>query len=276
MLTRLTASVPPDEISTELMPRIEELGLVDNCRQLAEEGYTIIENVASPEFTDRLRDTMLRTTPVDESGSGSGMMMLGKDPAYAEAVLNPKVMAMAEFSVGRGGLIGSVISTVHAAGRPALALLSDQEVFPAPFPAHNMMLTACWATDEFSREGGCTRVVPGTHRHLRHPTEDEVAADTGAIPIACPAGSVALWDGRVWHGNYTRELAGKRVVLHATYYRLLMRPGENYSDVADELIAAYGAPMSQLLGREDFLDKKDFDYVNDYDTFVETLNNAKT
>ena len=40
-----------------------------------------------------------------------------------------------------------------------------------------------------------------------------------------------------------------------------MRPGEDYSDVADELIETYGAPMSQLLGREDFLYKKGFDYV---------------
>ncbi len=65
-------------------------------------------------------------------------------------------------------------------------------------------------------------------------------------------------------------------MLHATYYRLLMRPGEDYSDVADQLIETYGTPMSQLLGREDFLYKKDFDYVNDYATFVRTLNNAKS
>ena len=139
-----------------------------------------------------------------------------------------------------------------------------------------MMLTACWATDEFTKEGGATRVVPGTSRHLRHPSEDEVAEDSGAIAMECPAGSVVFWDGRIWHGNFARNIDGQRVVLHATYYRLLMRPGEDYSDVADELIDTYGAPMSQLLGREDFLYKENFDYVNDYATFVRTLNNAKS
>ena len=34
--------------------------------------------------------------------------------------------------------------------------------------------------------------------------------------------------------------------------------------------------MSQLLGRDDFLYKKNFDYVNDYATFIRTLNNAKS
>ena len=258
------------------MPTVEKLGLVENCRQLAREGYTIIENVAEPEFVARLRNTILESTPADKAGARTSMMVLGTDPVYAEAALNPTVMAMAEFSVSRGFLLGSLIASIHSRGRPALALHCDQEVFPAPLPAHNMMLTACWATDEFTREGGATRVVPGTSRHLRHPSEDEVAEDSGAIPMECPAGSVVFWDGRIWHGNFARNIDGQRIVLHATYYRLLMRPGEDYSDVADQLIETYGTPMSQLLGREDFLYKKDFDYVNDYATFVRTLNNAKS
>ncbi|NJN05221.1 MAG: hypothetical protein HC814_00760, partial [Rhodobacteraceae bacterium] len=67
-------------------------------------------------------------------------MRLGQDPVYAEAVLNPKVLAMAEFSVGRGCLLGSLLSTVRSKGSPVLELHSDQEMFPAPLPAHNMML----------------------------------------------------------------------------------------------------------------------------------------
>ena len=105
-----TTTVPPEEISSELMPIVEELGLVENCRQLAREGYTIVENVAEPEFVARLRNTILESALVDEAGAGSSMMVLGRDPVYAEAALNPKVMAMAEFSVGRGFLLGSLNS----------------------------------------------------------------------------------------------------------------------------------------------------------------------
>lgn len=107
-----------------------------------------------------------------------------------------------------------------------MQLHSDQEMFPAPLPAHNMMLTACWATDDFTREGSATRVVPGTTRHLRHPTEDEVAESSGAIAMECPAGSVVFWDGRIWHGNFARDLDGQRVVLHATYYRRSCAPAK--------------------------------------------------
>ena len=49
----------PDTISDELMPVVEELGLVDNCRQLATEGYTVIENAASLEFNEAFRSKIL-------------------------------------------------------------------------------------------------------------------------------------------------------------------------------------------------------------------------
>ncbi len=268
--------VPPGEISSKLMPVVEALGLVENCRQLASEGYTIIEDAADSGFVARLRNTILSSVPTDAAGRGSDMAVLGKDPVYAEAILNAKVMALAEFSVGRGNLIGSLIPTIRVKGDPALDLHADQAMFPEPLPAHNMMFTACWVTDPFTLEGGATRVVPGTNRHLRHPTEAEIADDTGAIATECAPGSVVVWDGRVWHGNYARTLDGERVVLHATYYRLFMRPANDYSDVADELVATYGKPMSTLLGREDYMYKKDFDFANNHDVFVNTMNNARS
>ena len=274
---RRTATVPPHEITPELRPVVEELGLVENCRELAEEGWTIVENAADPAFVARLRETILATSVLDDAGNGNVYSALARDPVYAEATLNPKVMALAEFSVGRGFLLGSLIGTVRAKGNPALPVHCDQDMFPAPLPEHNMMLTACWACDDFTREGGATLVVPGTRALLRHPTDAESAAAVErAIAMECPAGSVALWDGRVWHGNWPRRTDGQRVVLHASYYRVLLRQGDNYSDVADELIARYGTPMSQLLGEEDYFHKKDFDYVQDYGKFVRTLNNAKS
>ena len=274
---RRASTVPPHEITPELRPVVEELGLVENCHELAEEGWTIVENAADPAFVARLRKTILETADVDDTGNGNVGSLLAKDPVFAEATLNPKVMALAEFSVGRGFLLGSLIATVRAKGNPALAVHCDQDMFPAPLPEHNMMLTACWACDDFTREGGATLVVPGTRALLRHPTDEESAAAVDrAIAMECPAGSVALWDGRVWHGNWPRNIDGQRVVLHASYYRVLLRQGDNYSDIADELIERYGTPMSQLLGEEDYFYKKDFDYVKDYGKFVRTLNNAKS
>ena len=255
LTTPRSETLPPDAISDVLLPVVEELGLVDNCRQLAAEGWTVIENAADPGFVLRLRERIL--------ADGTSFMRLDKDPVYAEAALNPKVLAIAEFSVGRGFLLYGLTTSVRGEGAPAMHLHADQSLVPAPFPDHNMMMVACWACDDCTREGGTTLVIPDTKALRRLPREEEAADLSGAIPIECPAGSIIVWDGSIWHGNWPRTLPGERVVLHAVYTRLLMRPGESYAHAADELIDTYGTRMSQLLGREDYLDERDFDWVND-------------
>ena len=268
-----TDTLPPEAISDELAPTIAELGLEANCHELVEHGYTVIHDVATPEFNQRFREAILRTAPKRTGDKAvGGNMMLAKDPVFAEAVTNPKLMAMAEFSVGRGHLISQVATSVTPEGAGGIGLHADQNWLPAPFPEHNMVVTMCWATDAFRKETGATLVVPGSHRLRRHPNRDEQAAKEGAIAIECPAGSVALWDGAVWHANWPRTEPGERVVCHISYSRLSMRVIENYAAIADELIERHGDAMAQLLGRNDSLDSATgFDYSKLYDT----VNNAK-
>ena len=258
-------TLAPEMISDELAPTIEALDLEDNCRQLATEGWTVVEDVASAEFNERLRNKILELRP-------GGNMLLAKDPVFSEAVLSPKLLAMAEFSVGRGFLISQVAASVRPQGSPSIGLHADANWLPAPFPAHNMLMTGCWACDEYSKEGGSTLVIPGSNVLHRHPDPDEVAAKDGAIAIECPPCSVAMWDGNVWHANWPRKTEGDRVVAHITYTRLMMRQIEDYGAIADELIERHGDRMAQLLGRQDSLDSPT---GFRYDKLLDTFNNAK-
>ena len=264
---RYRDTLPPDAISEELLPVIQELGLKENCRQLAMEGWTVVENVRDDDFNDRFR-----TKIMELSAAGGSNMLLARDPIFADAIMSPKLLAMAEFSVGRGFLISQVAGGVRPKGSLSIGLHADSNWLPAPFPAHNMLLTGCWACDEYSREGGSTLVIPGSANLRRHPDDDEIATKAGAIPIECPPGSVVMWDGNIWHSNYPRTLEGERVVCHITYTRLMMRPVEDYSAHADDLVAAHGPIMSQLLGREDLLMGEN---GADYTKLIDTFNNAK-
>ena len=260
----LHETLAPEAISDELRPTIEEFDLEDNCRQLAAEGWTVVEDVASSEFNERLRHKI--------QDVGGGNMLLAKDPVFSEAVLSPKLLAMAEFSVGRGFLISQVAGSVRPQGSASIGLHADANWLPAPFPAHNMLLTGCWACDEYTKEGGSTLVIPGSNALHRHPDPDEVAAKEGAIAIECPPRSVAMWDGNLWHANWPREIEGERVVAHITYTRLMMRQIEDYGAIADDLVERHGERMAQLLGREDSLDSPT---GFRFDKIAKTFNNAK-
>ena len=47
-----TDTIGPGDISEELAPEIRKLGLEQNCRELAERGWTVVENVLGDEFNE--------------------------------------------------------------------------------------------------------------------------------------------------------------------------------------------------------------------------------
>lgn len=261
-------TLAPGDISAGLAPLITALDLTENCQQLAENGWTVSEQVAPADFNDRLRQTILNITG-DHPGAN---MMLAKDPVFAEAVMRPKLLALAEFSVGRGFLLSQVAASVRKKGSATIGLHADNNWVPAPFPAHNMLMTACWACDGFTEEGGATLVIAGSNTLHRHPDADEITALKGAQAIECAAGSVAVWDGNLWHSNYPRSVAGERVVCHITYSRLMMRQVEDYRASAKDLISTHGDTMAQLMGRHDMLMSPG---GADYSKLRSTFNNSK-
>jgi hypothetical protein len=244
-------SVPPYGLSERLEARVHALCMEQNLIELKENGYTVILDAAPLEVTDALRTAILRLV-LETEGKAAGRtaaLLLGRDPSFETAVLNPKLMVLAEYMCGQGALLSQLIGSVRPRGTGELILHADQNWTPAPFPDHNQLLTACWACDEFTQANGSTKVIPRSHLQRRHPTPAECETCAGAIPIECPKGSIAVWDGSVWHGNYPRSQPGERVVLHITYSRVALRPLEDYSHLTQAFLDRNPPAMAALLGR---------------------------
>ncbi len=249
------ATVEP-ALTDDLSARIAALGLEQNVRELEKNGYTVIQDPIAHALTDRVREAILRLAqesdpPLKEWSAG---LLLGRDPVFAEAVLVPKLMTLIEYKLGRGAILSQLIGSVRKKGPGSLGLHADNSWFPEPFPAWEIMCTACWVTDDFTLEGGSTLVIPGTHKLKRHPPRDVRKTLEGAVPITAPKGSLCLWDGSVWHGNYPRQIDGERVVLHMTYTRIGMQPVEDYRHLDEAWLADKPAAMRDLLGRKLFFE----------------------
>ena len=183
----------------------------------------------------------------------SASLLLGRDPIFEDVVLNPKNQALVEVMCGQGALLSQLMASIWPKGAPALGLHADQNWFPAPFPEHNQLFTMCWAMEEYSKEAGCTKVIPRSHLARRHPDKKETGQEPGAIPAECPANSLVCWDGSIWHGNYPRTIDGERVVLHITFGRLALRPVENCDHLDDAWLEGKPVALRVMLGREDLL-----------------------
>ncbi|HWK35913.1 phytanoyl-CoA dioxygenase family protein [Sphingomonas sp.] len=241
-------------LSAELRERLEALDLWQNVRELRDNGYTIIQDPVAHALTDRVRTAVQRLAAVSEgrnAGRRAGLL-LGRDAVFPEAVTVPKLLALVEYLLGRGALLSQLIGTVRRAPIEGLALHADNSWFPAPFPSWEIMCTACWVTDDFTRENGATLIIPGTHKHKHHPPREVRESLDGAIAIEAPPGSIALWDGSVWHGSYPRQTDGERVVLHMTYTRIGMQPIDDYSHLDDAWLADKDPQLRGLLGRDLF------------------------
>ncbi len=247
----LTDTRQPFDLSDSLKSRVEALNLTSTVEDVKTNGFAYLQDAESPEFTVRLRETLLRMNAQNEGGVLN--MLLDKDPIFEAVVLNPKILAIVEILCGKGAMLSQLACSVRPKGSPALGLHADQNWTPAPFPVHNQLVTFCWACDEFTLEGGATKVIPGSQVYRRHPSSDEIAEEKDAIALECPAGAIPFWDGSMWHGNYPRTIEGERVVLHITFSRLALRPVESYDHLGEDWLKDRPHEMRVMLGREDFL-----------------------
>lgn len=245
------ATLAPYEISASLRPVIDALDLWQNVEDLRDQGYTVVRDIASHDLMDALREVIHDFAAETEGPAKdyAAAMLLGRHAVVDQVATLPKILALAEASVGKGMRAGQFIGSIKREGNPALGLHADQNWLPAPFPAHNCVLTFCIPCEGMTQAGGATTIVPGSQSLRRHPTEEELKNPV-TIPIEVEKGSAAVWDGSVWHASGPRTIPGTRTVLHATYQRLYTQPIDDYTYLLGdpEYVEKASEAMLELLG----------------------------
>lgn len=246
-------AVPPS-----LAPKIEQFGLTTHVAQLCDEGYTIVHDAYDSAFCERLREAVIRATSAEQGqyfdikpGEGaSAYHLLGSDPLFAQALLKPQLLALAEYLCGGDFLLSQLACSIRHSGASAMSLHIDSQWIPPT--EWNPMFTACLALDDLDEAAGTTKVIPGTHKLLRNPEPEEAVAAQG-VPMTCKAGSFAIWTGYAWHANYPRTLPGDRAMLHMTFCRLGYRPVEDYSNLGRDWLAQWPPVMATMLGHDSWM-----------------------
>ena len=91
--------------------------------------------------------------------------------------------------------------------------------------------------DEFRRDNGATRFVPGSHRWPATPGDrmnDRVADSERQIQACGPAGSVIVYNGSVRHGHSTNQTGEPRRSVQGAYIRRLRCTSRNVAGVKIE------------------------------------------
>ena len=87
-------------------------------------------------------------------------------------------------------------------------------------PGHAIRLTVVHALDDFSRENGSTRLVPGSHQWpWTRDGEAMVRGEAAVVQLDVPAGSAIVYNSGLWHGGGRNSTDAYRRAIHTQFAR---------------------------------------------------------
>jgi ectoine hydroxylase-related dioxygenase (phytanoyl-CoA dioxygenase family) len=250
--------------------KARSLDLESNLLELEVFGFTIIEpeKAAPAGLAERLLEATLalieREDPAHvalntyEKSAVDGRHLFHlplKDPAFAEALMNPVVMTLARYTTGQLGRLHATVGFVKSEiGKPT-RLHCDATGVTAPMPPYGTFVNISYILTDYTEASGTLAIVPGSNRWCRPPTPIEQPKCLGGvnddicIPVIAKPGSIVVFGGNTWHGAYPKKEKGLRAHLSYGFSRSFVLPAEIYDDVPDEMIEQYGPEFAQLMGK---------------------------
>jgi phytanoyl-CoA dioxygenase PhyH len=258
-----------DSALARITAAVERHGLAEHVAELDAYGCTVVPpaKVAATDvdaILDRVLDLMEQRNgarPDLESGATHVNVsfptlyyFLFEDPLFQEWLLNPTMLALVEYLVGERSILHATTVFMKGPSDPPehglqLALHTDQQSVPEPFPPYAFIVGATLLLTDYTREDGAFAYVPGSHRLGRHPVGQE-GADR-AVAVEAPKGSLLVHHGALWHGSFGRTKPGLRVGMAYAFSRLFMAPLEAYREnVTKDMLDRHPPRFATLLGQD--------------------------
>jgi len=170
--------------------------------------------------------------------------LFAKTRAFDRPAVHPLVLGVLDRVLGHYQL-SAPTGIAIGPGERAQVLHRDEGIYPLPQDFPNVVVNTMWALDDFTDANGATRFIPGSHRWTgRTPTGGEET--TGAV---MPAGSVAFYLGKVWHGGGANTTDQPRLGVILEYVTAWLRPQENHIlAVPRHIVAELPERLQELLG----------------------------
>ena len=196
-------------------------------RQLVTDGYCHVPGVLDPaalRTTVEAAETALGTVGADHRAqwrSQGSLVPLADHPSFAPLVAHPGFQEMFERLGFHGTRFSSGYVISKPPGGPALFWHQDWWGWQHPISREDRIAQVAlflYMTDT-TRQNGCLRLVPGTHRRrhplhdlvdahdptlaeVKNPDDDAFASHPDEIDVPVTAGDVVVVDARLIHGAH--------------------------------------------------------------------------
>ena len=198
-------------------------------RSLDEQGYLVLRSVIEPELLERLRAAFEQAAAQDrpfkdtsgrkETGTRHPSDLINRDPIFAAVCAQPAVLSAIHHVLGRSFRLSQFGGRDPLPGYGQQGLHADWMARAPKEPFH--VVTAIWMLDEFTRDNGATRVVPGSHIQPAQPPKamaDPASHHPNEMIVTAPAGSILVFNGHLWHGGTRNNSHRSRRALQCVFW----------------------------------------------------------
>ena len=216
--------------------------LEQGLRNIAEFGLTIVPGVLTDDLLKRTREALYRAAESDRARGREQKFgldyahddtnqrvwnVLSRDPLFEDMAFHETAVAYVKRVLGWPALLGNLSANITGPGGGEMVLHADQLFMPEPWSAEPQGLNVAWCLDDFTEANGATRFAPGSHRLNRAPRPEEAETDT--VPMEAEAGSIVVFESRVWHKTgHNRTADQHRAGVFGWYTKPIYRTQENW------------------------------------------------
>ena len=217
--------------------------------KLKRDGFYVVEGVIPEGEVDAVREAVVKAQGrknaeseaakaatrakghrIGAQGVASLRQVMNETQVFAPYVASRKVMDVVDALFGPYARVSCTDCVINYPGNERGYWHADWPYnatnashIPSPYPDALLHLSSIWMLTEFSEENGGTFLVPGSHRWLNNPAKGTVADVDQDAPYPTEmqargsAGSVLIYDSRMWHAVASNQSDKPRVALVVRY-----------------------------------------------------------
>jgi len=225
----------------------------DVARRLIDDGYVVVTGLMSTQDVQAARTDLSRVLAQTPTGRNAFegfatqriYALFAKTRTFDRAAIDPLLLEVLDHVMGHYQLSAPVGIRIGP-GEKAQILHRDDSIYPLAEPHPTVVVNTMWPLDEFTRENGATRFVPGSHRW--EPGRQPTAADPVMMATMSP-GDAMFYLGSLWHGGGANRTAQPRLGVILEYAAAWLRPQENHCLAVPRSIASQlPERLQELLG----------------------------
>ncbi|HXW08429.1 MAG TPA: phytanoyl-CoA dioxygenase family protein [Vicinamibacterales bacterium] len=236
----------------------------DERRQLDERGYVVLDSFMGDDLLRELRARIQELFAEEGERAGHEFRteeharrlanLVDKGDVFRRAIALPELLEYVRHVLGPGIKLSS-LNARSADPETAVGQPLHVDMAAVPDARGYWVCNTVWMLDDFTRENGPTRMVPGSHRWGTRPQDvlaDPVAPHSQEVLLTGKAGTIAVMNAHLWHAGTANRSPAPRLAMHAFYCRR-DKPQQQYQKqlLRPEVQSGLSPELRDLLALDD-------------------------